>query len=45
MTRHRSDATRPFERARRGDVLVVSDPPDRDITSSGPVDRIAVDDP
>ena len=42
LTRHRSDATRPFERARRGDLLVVSDPPSHDIIPSDPPARITV---
>jgi ribosomal protein RSM22 (predicted rRNA methylase) len=38
LTRHRGEATRPFERARRGDVLLVPAPAaDRDI---GPADAI-----
>lgn len=46
LTRHRSDATRPFERARRGDLIIVPEPAaDRDITSADEVERVAADDP
>jgi ribosomal protein RSM22 (predicted rRNA methylase) len=46
LTRHRSDATRPFERARRGDLLVVREPAtDGDITPADEVERVAAADP
>jgi ribosomal protein RSM22 (predicted rRNA methylase) len=44
LTRHRTDRNRPFERARRGDVLLV-DHADRDITADHAIERISADDP
>jgi len=42
LKRHRSDANRPFERARRGDLLLVGEPAaDRDLSEADAVDRIA----
>lgn len=47
LTRHRSDANRPFERARRGDVILVDGAPAdrRDIAADDAVDRITAEDP
>lgn len=45
LKRHRSDANRPFERARRGDVLLMAREGDGDLSPTDAVERHAADDP
>jgi ribosomal protein RSM22 (predicted rRNA methylase) len=44
LKRHRTDANRPFERARRGDVLLVASDADSDLSSASSVDRVSPSD-
>ncbi len=44
LKRHRSDANRPFERARRGDILLARESPgDRDLAPDEAIDRVSPD--
>lgn len=46
LTRHRSDANRAFERARRGDLLLVPDGRGAsDLSADDAIDRLSADDP